>query len=151
MTKTDCYLVQYYKNLGPDSQSTCADVSRDTPRKCKYAPSYLCAMLTNRDTPKNRVYPTDVTCLRRRIVGAYLRWTHLALPLFCYSNMQMREIRRFTNVRALDAVCVKSYVRLKVMPHKGGVTQQQTCKGLHQGTQAGVFYVVYVGRVSSWA
>ena len=39
---------EFYKleRNGPDSQKTYADVSRDTPRKCKYAPSYLCAVLT---------------------------------------------------------------------------------------------------------
>ena len=42
----------------------------------------------------------------------------------------------------------KLYVRRKVMPHKGGATRQQTCTGLHQGTQANVFCI---GRVSGWA
>ena len=52
--------------------------------------------------------------------------------------------------QATSGAC-KLYVGRKVKPHKGGVTQQQTCKGLHQGTQADVFYVVYVGRESGWA
>ena len=90
-------------HLGPDSQSTYADVSRDTPHKCKCAPSYLCAVPTELDTPENRLLPTDVTFLRWRILGAYLRWTYLALPLIFYSHMQMREIRRFTNVLAPGA------------------------------------------------
>ena len=89
--------------IGPDSQSTYIDVSRDTPCKCKYAPSYLCAVPTKLDTPENRLHPTDVTFIRRRIIGAYLRWPQVVLPLISYSPMQMREICQFTNVLAPGA------------------------------------------------
>ena len=50
-------------------------------RKCKCAPSYLCARPTNRYAPKTRLHPADVSCLRRRRVGAHLGWEHGAAPI----------------------------------------------------------------------
>ena len=56
--------------------------------------------------------------------------------LFTYANEGDTPIHERTSVRCSAR---------KVIPHKGGVTQQHPRKGLHQGTQADVFYVVYVG------
>ena len=67
-------------------------------------------MPTELDTPENRLSTTDVTFLRRRIVGAYLRWPQGALPLIYDSNMQISEIRRFTNVLAPGTLIYAVYV-----------------------------------------
>ena len=60
--------------------------------------------------PDYRLHPTDASFLRRRIVGAYLRWPQGALPLIYDLNMQMSEIRRFTNVLAPGALIFAVYV-----------------------------------------
>ena len=81
------YVYVNEKHIGPDSQTTYADVSIDTRRKFCDAPSYLCAVFREQDTPEFCQDTTDVSLLRRRILGAYLRWPLGALPLIYASNM----------------------------------------------------------------
>ena len=70
-------------------------------------------MPTELDTPENRLHPTDVTFLRRRIVGAYLPW-----PPYCkYANKGETLIHeRSCARRIIYAVYVSRTPDVKLFP-----------------------------------
>ena len=107
------------ENVGPDSHNTYADVSRDT-RKCKYAPSYLCAVPTKLDTPENRLPTTNVTCLRPSYRGRIVTPDAFAAPidfLCTYANEGDTPIhKRSCARRIIYAVCVRLTSGVKLFP-----------------------------------